>query len=34
MSGMNIVLAACHQAVGALVVVAVTWGANSYGRDR
>jgi cytochrome c oxidase assembly protein subunit 15 len=34
MSGMNIVLAACHQAVGALVVAAVTWGANSHGRAR
>ena len=34
MSGMNIVLAVCHQAVGALVVVAVTWGANSMGRSR
>jgi cytochrome c oxidase assembly protein subunit 15 len=34
MSGMNIVLAVCHQAVGALVVASVTWGANSYGRPR
>jgi len=32
MSGMNIVLAVCHQAVGALVVASVTWGANSVGR--
>jgi len=32
MSGMNIVLAACHQAVGALVVASVAWGANSVGR--
>ena len=34
MSGMNIVLAACHQAVGALVVASVAWGANSLGRAR
>ena len=34
MSGMNIVLAVCHQAVGALVVASVTWGANSVGRQR
>src|SRR4249919_3497225 len=34
MSGMNIVLAVCHQAVGALVVASVTWGANSVGRAR
>jgi cytochrome c oxidase assembly protein subunit 15 len=32
MSGMNIMLAVCHQAVGALVVASVTWGANSLGR--
>ncbi|WP_294120425.1 COX15/CtaA family protein [Sphingomonas sp.] len=32
MSGMTIVLAVCHQAVGALVVASVTWGANSFGR--
>jgi cytochrome c oxidase assembly protein subunit 15 len=32
MTGMNIVLAVCHQAVGALVVAAVTWGANVEGR--
>ena len=32
MSGMNIVLAACHQAVGALVVASVAWGAHSVGR--
>jgi len=31
-SGMNIVLAVLHQAVGALVVASVTWGANSAGR--
>ena len=31
-SGMNIVLAVFHQAVGALVVASVTWGANSLGR--
>ena len=34
MSGMNIVLAVCHQAVGALVVASVTWGANGMGRAR
>jgi cytochrome c oxidase assembly protein subunit 15 len=34
MSGMNIVLAVLHQAVGALVVASVTWGANSIGRAR
>jgi len=34
MSGMSIVLAVCHQAVGALVVASVTWGANSVGRSR
>lgn len=34
MSGVNIVLAACHQAVGALVVASVTWGANALGRPR
>lgn len=33
MTGMNIVLAVLHQAVGALVVAAVTWGANAEGRD-
>jgi len=33
-SGMNIVFAVCHQAVGALVVASVTWGANSVGRSR
>jgi len=32
MTGMNIVLAVLHQAVGALVVAAATWGAHSYGR--
>src|SRR4029434_10512691 len=32
MSGMNIVLAVCHQAVGALVVASVTWRAHSAGR--
>jgi len=31
MTGMNIVLAVCHQAVGALVVAAFTWGANEVG---
>ncbi len=34
MTGMNIVLAVLHQAVGALVVAAVTWGAHSYGTPR
>ncbi len=34
MSGMNIALAVCHQAVGALVVASVTWGASSAGRAR
>jgi cytochrome c oxidase assembly protein subunit 15 len=33
MSGMNIVLAVLHQAVGALVVASVAWGANSVGRS-
>lgn len=32
MSGMNIVLAAFHQAVGALLVASVAWGAHSVGR--
>jgi cytochrome c oxidase assembly protein subunit 15 len=32
MSGMAIELAVLHQAVGALVVAATTWGAHSYGR--
>ena len=32
MTGMNIVLAVLHQAVGALVVAAFTWGANVDGR--
>ena len=32
MSGMNIVLAVLHQAVGASVVAAFTWGANVQGR--
>ena len=32
MSGMAIVLAVLHQAVGALVVAAVAWGAHSLGR--
>jgi cytochrome c oxidase assembly protein subunit 15 len=32
MTGMNIVLAVLHQAVGALVVAAVAWGANVDGR--
>jgi heme a synthase len=34
MSGMNIVLAVLHQAVGSLVVASVAWGANSQGRPR
>jgi cytochrome c oxidase assembly protein subunit 15 len=34
MTGMNIVLAVLHQAVGALVVAAFTWGANVDGRDK
>jgi cytochrome c oxidase assembly protein subunit 15 len=34
LSGMNIVLAVLHQAVGALVVASVTWGANTVGRPR
>ena len=32
MTGVNITLAALHQLVGALLVVAVTWGAHSLGR--
>ena len=34
MTGMNIVLAVFHQAVGALVVASVTWGAHAIGRRR
>jgi cytochrome c oxidase assembly protein subunit 15 len=34
MTGMNIVLAVLHQAVGALLVAAVTWGANVDGRPK
>lgn len=34
MTGMNIVLAVLHQAVGALVVAAFTWGAHVDGRPR
>ena len=34
MSGMNIVLAVLHQAVGALVVASVAWGANVDGRPK
>jgi cytochrome c oxidase assembly protein subunit 15 len=34
MSGMNIILAVLHQAVGALVVASVAWGANGVGRRR
>jgi cytochrome c oxidase assembly protein subunit 15 len=32
-TGMNIVMAALHQAVGASLVAAVTWGAHAYGRQ-
>ena len=32
-TGMNIVMAALHQAVGASLVAAFAWGAHSYGRD-
>lgn len=32
MSGVNIVLATAHQAVGALLVVSVAWGAHAIGR--
>ena len=32
LSGVNIVLAAAHQAVGALLVAATAWGANTLGR--
>ena len=34
MTGMNIVLAVLHQAVGALVVIAFAWGAHVLGRRR
>ena len=34
MTGMNIALAVLHQAVGALVVAAFTWGAHVHGRSR
>ena len=34
MSGMNIVLAVLHQAVGAMVVASVAWGANLDGRGK
>ena len=34
MSGMALGLAVLHQAVGALVVAATTWGAHSYGRHQ
>jgi cytochrome c oxidase assembly protein subunit 15 len=34
MSGMNIVLAVLHQAVGALVVASLAWGAHMHGRAR
>jgi cytochrome c oxidase assembly protein subunit 15 len=32
-TGMNIFMAALHQAVGASLVAAVTWGAHAYGRS-
>ena len=32
MSGMHIGFAVLHQAVGALLLAAVTWGAHGYGR--
>ena len=32
-TGMNIVMAAFHQAVGASLVAALTWGAHAYGRN-
>ena len=34
MTGMNIVFAVLHQAVGALVVAAFTWGAHVHGRPK
>ena len=34
MSGMNLTLAVLHQAVGALLVAAVAWGAHAVGRAR
>ena len=34
MTGMNIILAVLHQAVGTLVVAAFTWGANVHGRSK
>ncbi|MEP6786015.1 MAG: COX15/CtaA family protein [Sphingomonadales bacterium] len=34
MTGVNIVLAVSHQAVGALLVAATTWGAHAFGRRR
>ena len=34
MTGMNIILAVLHQAVGALVVATAAWGAHSIGRRR
>ena len=34
MTGMNIVLAVLHQAIGALVVASVAWGANVDGRPK
>ena len=34
MTGMNIVLAVLHQAVGAMVVASVAWGANVDGRSK
>ena len=34
MSGMNIPLAALHQLVGALLVIATVWGMHAIGRTR
>ena len=34
LSGMNIELAVLHQAVGALLVIATTWGAHVIGRQK
>jgi cytochrome c oxidase assembly protein subunit 15 len=33
-TGMNIVMAVLHQAVGALVVASVAWGAHVHGRTK
>ena len=34
LSGVNIILASLHQAVGAVLVAATAWGAHSLGRPR